>query len=183
MPAPYERRMRLIPGGCSAAANGPGTGQAARPPVMSCTPWGFSCPGACAPGGGLLPRLFTLAGPRPRALDRRFIFCDTFRHPRLGPGGRPRLLRGMAPCGVRTFLPAAPSAAGRSSALREKNIPPEHDPDKGKGVSRVPPRARQSPDWPPTPSLKYPRPSPAKLMGQNILALDPYFPPQQTDFD
>jgi len=31
------------------------------PSVLSCTAWGFSCPLAYARGGGLLPRLFTLA--------------------------------------------------------------------------------------------------------------------------
>ena len=48
-----------------------------KPPVMPCTTWGFSCPGACAPGGGLLPRLFTLAS---RALRRagRFNFLRHF---------------------------------------------------------------------------------------------------------
>ena len=44
--------MRLLPGS---------NGQAAQLPVLSCTAWGFSCPGTCAPGGGLLPRRFTLA--------------------------------------------------------------------------------------------------------------------------
>jgi len=28
--------------------------------VWPCTAWGLSCPGGCPPGGGLLPRLFTL---------------------------------------------------------------------------------------------------------------------------
>lgn len=31
-------------------------------PVLSCTAWGFSCPGPYEPGGELLPRLFTLTG-------------------------------------------------------------------------------------------------------------------------
>ncbi len=58
-------------------------GQAARLPVLSCTAWGFSCPGACAPGGGLLPRLFTLTrGFR----HGRFVFCDTFHRAGLSPG-------------------------------------------------------------------------------------------------
>ena len=41
-----------------------------RPPVLSCTAEGFSCPAHCYAGGGLLPRLFTLTrslsceGPR-----------------------------------------------------------------------------------------------------------------------
>ena len=31
------------------------------PSVLSCTAWGFSCLGACASSGELLPRLFTFA--------------------------------------------------------------------------------------------------------------------------
>lgn len=51
-------------------------------PVLSCTAWGLSCPGACAPGGGLLPRLFTLT----RDLRRgRFVFCDTIHRAGLSP--------------------------------------------------------------------------------------------------
>ena len=71
------------------------------PPVLSCTAWGFSCPPACAGGGGLLPRLFTLtAGLSPGG----GLFSVTLS---VGPGFRPclpRVLRGMLPCGVRTFL-------------------------------------------------------------------------------
>lgn len=58
-------------------------GQAARLPVVSCTAWGLSCPGACAPGGGLLPRRFTLTHSLRRG---RFVFCDTFHRAGLGPG-------------------------------------------------------------------------------------------------
>ena len=35
--------------------------------VWPCTAWGLSCPGGCPPGGGLLPRLFTLAATPVRA--------------------------------------------------------------------------------------------------------------------
>jgi hypothetical protein len=35
--------------------------------VWPCTAWGLSCPGSCPPGGGLLPRLFTLAATPVRA--------------------------------------------------------------------------------------------------------------------
>ena len=85
---------------------------------MSCTTWGFSCPGACAPGGGLLPRLFTLTGLRARRRTAVLFSVTLSVVPGLGRG-RPRVVRGMAPCGVRTFLPAAKSATGRSSALRK----------------------------------------------------------------
>ena len=45
-----------------------------RPPVLSCTAEGFSCPAHCCAGGGLLPRLFTLT----RSLRAgRSVFCDT----------------------------------------------------------------------------------------------------------
>ena len=30
-------------------------------PIWPCSRWGFPCPGDCSTGGGLLPRLFTLA--------------------------------------------------------------------------------------------------------------------------
>jgi hypothetical protein len=35
--------------------------------VWPCTAWGLSCPGSYPPGGGLLPRLFTLAATPVRA--------------------------------------------------------------------------------------------------------------------
>jgi hypothetical protein len=51
--------------------------------------------------GGLLPRLFNLA-LHPRGAGR-YVFCDTFRRPKLSPR-TPPLSRGMLPFGVRTFL-------------------------------------------------------------------------------
>jgi len=77
------------------------------PPVLSCTTWGFSCPLAYARGGGLLPRLFTLAD---RLAPGGGLFSVTLS---VGWGFRsnlPRVLRGMLPCGVRTFL-SPPSLA------------------------------------------------------------------------
>jgi len=55
--------VRLLPGGCPAwiVADSCADGPDAGPPVMSCTAEGFSCPADCSAGGGLLPRLFTLA--------------------------------------------------------------------------------------------------------------------------
>ncbi len=73
-----------------------------------------------------------------------FIFCDTFRRPRLGPRGRPRVLRGMSPCGVRTFLPAH---AGRSSALRTTKLAPIQTldkPESPKDCKDAAPRTRPS---------------------------------------
>ena len=78
----------------------------ARFPIWPCTRWGLPCRVACASRGALLPHLFTLAAVLPR---RRFIFCGTVRRrafrllrPRVSPA-EPEL-RGIAPCGVRTFL-------------------------------------------------------------------------------
>lgn len=49
------------------------------PSVLSCTTWGFSCLADYSASGELLPRLFTLTSASlPK--NRRFVFCDTFRH-------------------------------------------------------------------------------------------------------
>jgi hypothetical protein len=77
--------------------------------VLSCTAWGFSCLANYSASGELLPRLFTLA----RALlpkNRRCFFCDTLRH-RNFQLRCPRVLRGMPPYGVRTFLQQAASGS------------------------------------------------------------------------
>ena len=55
------------------------------PSVLSCTAWGFSCLADCFASGELLPRLFTLTcASLPK--NRRCLFCDTFRQPRLASG-------------------------------------------------------------------------------------------------
>jgi hypothetical protein len=46
------------------------------PSVLSCTAWGFSCLANHSASGELLPHLFTLTCSK----NRRFVFCDTFRH-------------------------------------------------------------------------------------------------------
>jgi len=72
------------------------------PSVLSCTAWGFSCRANCFARGELLPRLFTLAC----AFYQRTggVFSVTLSvNPDLGRGC-PRILRGMLPYGVRTFL-------------------------------------------------------------------------------
>ena len=89
-----------------------------RFPIWPCTRWGFPCRVACASRGGLLHHLFTLT----TGLRRwRFNFLwhfpleslPTFR-PRVSPA-KPEL-RGITPCGVRTFLPQfTPGAIPRSS--------------------------------------------------------------------
>lgn len=96
-----------IPGTCFAFA----TAERAAPgsPIWPCTRWGFPCHCHYWQRGGLLPHLFTLADP---LLDRRFVFCGTFRQrslttalPACIPDSSSRL-RGIAPSSVRTFLPA-----------------------------------------------------------------------------
>jgi len=47
-----------------AARTGRRAGEPARGAVRPCTRWGLPCPDAHAPGGGLLPRRFTLAWSR-----------------------------------------------------------------------------------------------------------------------
>jgi len=85
------------------------------PPVLSCTAWGFSCPLACARGGGLLPRLFTHAR---RLAPVGGLFSVTLSVDRGFRAGLPRILRGMLPCGVRTFLSA------RASRHKQSDRPP-----------------------------------------------------------
>src|SRR5262249_13407182 len=93
---------------------------APRFPIWPCTRWGFPCLRDCSWSGGLLPRLFTLASGRNR---RRFYFLwhfpskgfSAFR-PRVSPA-KPGL-RGITPCGVRTFLPRlTPEAILRPSKI------------------------------------------------------------------
>ncbi len=73
-------------------------------PIWPCTRWGFPCLADYSASGELLPHLFTLAAPL-RA--RRFVFCGTLRRNALAFLPRVSLseLRGIAPSGVRTFLP------------------------------------------------------------------------------
>ena len=87
---PVSRPVRLLPGS---------HGQATQLPVLSCTAWGLSCPGACAPGGELLPRLFTLAGVSPGGLFSVTLSVTAGFRPR-----PPHVVCGMLPWGVRTFL-------------------------------------------------------------------------------
>src|ERR1035437_2704578 len=96
---------------------------APRFPIWPCTRWGFPCRVACASRGALLPHLFTLA----TGLRRwRFNFLwhfpskslPTFRL-RVSQPNKPGL-RGIAPCGVRTFLfRLAPKAILRPSKTSE----------------------------------------------------------------
>ncbi len=58
---------------------------AAMLPVRPCTIRGLSCLLDYSRSGGLLPRRFTLVAPSPFGSGGRFVFCDTFRHPRFSP--------------------------------------------------------------------------------------------------
>ena len=70
-------------------------------PVLSCTARGFSCPVTRVTGGGLLPRLFTLTDTLARNGGLFSVTLSVNRSFRLG---FPRVLHGMLPYGVRTFL-------------------------------------------------------------------------------
>jgi hypothetical protein len=79
-------RVRPIPGtggDCSPPDRRPGV------PVWPCTAWGLSCPGGCPPGGGLLPRLFTLTA-RPVRAPRGGMFSVTLSIDRDFRPGPPR---------------------------------------------------------------------------------------------
>src|SRR5271156_5283300 len=89
LPAPrcLATRVRPIPGtgrDCSRPDRRPGV------PVWPCTAWGLSCPGGCPPGGGLLPRLFTLAATPVRA-RRGGLFSVTLSIGRNFRPGPPRV--------------------------------------------------------------------------------------------
>jgi hypothetical protein len=69
------------------------------PSVLSCTAWGFSCLANHSASGELLPHLFTLTCSKNRRL-----FSVTLSVTPTSRSKRPRVLRGMPPYGVRTFL-------------------------------------------------------------------------------
>lgn len=86
--------------------------------VLSCTTWGFSCLVDCSASGELLPRLFTLTcASLPK--NRRCLFCDTFRQPRLAPG-LPACFTRHAAVWCSDFPLASIAALQRSSAIAPK---------------------------------------------------------------
>jgi hypothetical protein len=90
------------------------------PSVLSCTAWGFSCLADCSASGELLPRLFNLAcASLPK--NRRCLFCDTFRQPRLG-SGLPACFTRHAAVWCSDFPLASIAAPQRSSAIA-RNLP------------------------------------------------------------
>jgi hypothetical protein len=108
MPAVMDRRYR------SRGATIPEDRRTGCPPsVLSCTAWGFSCLANCFASGELLPRLFTLTCTSfPK--NRRCLFCDTFRQPRLAPGP-PACFTRHAAVWCSDFPLANPATAGLTS--------------------------------------------------------------------
>ena len=94
-------------------------------PIWSCSQWGLPCPRDYSRGGGLLPHLFTLT-----RRTGRFVFCCTGRRRRLeapSPACIPPSrsgLRGIVPCGVRTFLPR--QAGGDPPPSQDRRTPPSY---------------------------------------------------------
>ena len=79
------------------------------PSVLSCTAWGFSCRANCFARGELLPRHFNLTCSVAAALwaaphGTGGIFSATLSMIAPLRAQPPRVLRGMLPSGVRTFL-------------------------------------------------------------------------------
>ena len=88
--------------------------------VLSCTAWGFSCRANRFARGELLPRLFTLACAKKRTVvlskNRRCLFCDTFRQPRLWSGS-PAYFTRHAAVRCSDFPPANPERFRGSPAI------------------------------------------------------------------
>src|SRR5439155_12391075 len=72
------------------------------PSVLSCTTWGFSCLANYSTSGELLPRLFNLTVHFSQRTGG--VFSVTLSVAAILRLRRPRLLRGVLPYGVRTFL-------------------------------------------------------------------------------
>src|SRR5256714_3644608 len=90
------------------------------PSVLSCTTWGFSCLADYSTSGELLPRLFNLACTSlPK--NRRCLFCDTFRQPRLA-SELPACFTRHAAVWCSDFPLANLAALQRSSAIA-RNLP------------------------------------------------------------
>src|SRR5438067_12384685 len=88
--------------------------------VLSCTAWGFSCLANCSASGELLPRLFTLACLVQRTGGIFSVTLSVNVHFR---ERRPRIVRGMLPYGVRTFLQQVAANAGLTSDHLPSLIP------------------------------------------------------------
>jgi hypothetical protein len=110
---------------------------APRFPIWPCTRWGFPCPVACAPGGGLLPHLFTLALPVAR---RGGLFSVALSVNRASRPGCPRVFHPGEGTGYAASRPAvfglsSPSRKRERAILRPSetsgvNLIPAGQPDK-----------------------------------------------------
>src|SRR5262249_50866393 len=125
---PEGRRMTISlppPGGCGPCKQGATNTREFHslrsrrrrrvPSVLSCTTRGLSCPVACAPGGGLLTRLFTLT---PGLATRGGMFSVTLSVATSLRRPPPRIVRGALPFGVRTFLCRVASCDSSDSGHR-----------------------------------------------------------------
>jgi len=95
-------------------------------PIWPCSRWGFPCLLDYSRSGGLLPRLFTLAANTQLAAVYSLWHCPSKSLsaflPRVSHPNKHEL-RGIAPSGVRTFLPGfAPEAILRPSKIN-LNLP------------------------------------------------------------
>ena len=93
-------------------------------PIWPCSRWGFPCLLDYSRSGGLLPRLFTLAANTQLAAVYSLWHCPSKSLsaflPRVSHPNKHEL-RGIAPSGVRTFLPGfAPEAILRPSKINLK---------------------------------------------------------------
>ena len=100
---------------------------APRFPIWSCTGWGFPCRSAYARRGGLLPHLFTLTPVARGGIFSVALSVGKSRDltSRVYPG-RMTGLRGIPPCGVRTFLPGANAGAILRSAETQRDARANH---------------------------------------------------------
>ena len=102
---PLARRVAIIPlapwlpTGSSNLPGGFGRASLRRPPIRSCSAWGFPCPRCHQRGGALLPHLFTLA-----------------------TRGSPRGFGGVF--SVALSLGSPPLAVSQHAALRSPDFPP-----------------------------------------------------------
>jgi hypothetical protein len=86
--------------------------------VLSCTAWGFSCLANYSASGELLPRLFTLACTQRTG----GIFSVTLSVIAVFQLRCPRVLRGMPPYGVRTFLQQVPPTRDSPAIICHRRI-------------------------------------------------------------
>ena len=113
---PASRRATIIPlaprlpAGSSDLPGGFGRASLERPPIWSCSVWGFPCPPCHQDGGALLPHLFTLATPALSPPEFGGVFSVA-----LSLGSPPLAVNQHTALGVRTFLPGPDDEPRRPS--------------------------------------------------------------------